>query len=156
MPMAPEPMTSSDFGIFSGSHGLEIGPDQLLVGLEAGQHARPRAGGDDDVLGGVVAGAERALRRIVGSLDRELARRGDRGRAPDDVDLVLLHEEGDAVGELRGDAARALHDGGRVESDVLGREADSPWRAPCSDKISAERSSALVGMQPQFRQMPPR
>ena len=34
-----------------GHHGLEISPDQFLVGLEAGQHARPRAGGDDDVLG---------------------------------------------------------------------------------------------------------
>ena len=46
-------------------HGLEIGPDQLLVRLEARQHARPRAGGDDDVLGLIGAGAERALRRFA-------------------------------------------------------------------------------------------
>ena len=65
MPMAPEPTTSSDFGILSGHHGLEIGPDQLLVGLEARQHARPRAGGDDDVLGLIGARPERAFRRFA-------------------------------------------------------------------------------------------
>ena len=41
-------------------HGLEIGPDQLLVRLEARQHARPRAGRDDDVLG--LIGARRRAR----------------------------------------------------------------------------------------------
>ena len=46
-----------------GLHRLEIGPDQLLVGLEAGQHARPRAGRDDDVLGLIGARAERVLGR---------------------------------------------------------------------------------------------
>ena len=65
MPMAPEPTTSSDFGMRVRHHRLEIGPDQFLVGLEAGQHARPRAGGDDDVLGLIRAGAERALRRFA-------------------------------------------------------------------------------------------
>ena len=46
-------------------HGLEISPDQFLVGLDARQDARPRAGGDDDVLGLVRTGAERALRRFA-------------------------------------------------------------------------------------------
>ena len=45
-------------------HGLEVGPDALAVGLHAGQRARARTGGDDDVRGGVAAGAERILRRI--------------------------------------------------------------------------------------------
>ena len=45
-------------------HRLEIGPDQFLVRLEPRQHARPRAGGDDDVLGLIGAGAERAFRRL--------------------------------------------------------------------------------------------
>ncbi len=44
-------------------HRLEIGPDQLAVRLDAGQHARPRAGGDDDVLGLVGALAQRVLRQ---------------------------------------------------------------------------------------------
>ena len=56
MPMAPEPMTKSDFGMPVGHHGLEISPDQLLVRLEAGQHARPRTGSDDDVFGLIGAG----------------------------------------------------------------------------------------------------
>ena len=46
-------------------HGLEIGPDQLPVRLEPWQHARPRAGGDDDVLGLVGAGAQCPFRRLA-------------------------------------------------------------------------------------------
>ena len=38
-------------------HGLEVGPDAVAVGLDAGQHARARTGGDDDVLRLVGAGA---------------------------------------------------------------------------------------------------
>ena len=58
MPIAPEPMTSSDFGNLLRDHRLEIGPDQLAVRLEPGQHARPRAGRDDDVLGLISARAQ--------------------------------------------------------------------------------------------------
>ena len=65
MPIAPEPTTSSDFGMRLRHHRLEIGPDQLAVRLQARQHARPRAGGEDDVLGLIGAGAERALRRVA-------------------------------------------------------------------------------------------
>ena len=64
-------------------HRLEIGPDQFLVGLEPGQHARPRAGGDDDVLGLIGALAQRALRRLdCGFLHRELAGRIDASPRP--------------------------------------------------------------------------
>ena len=121
MPMAPEPITSSDFGIARRHHRLEIGPDQFLVGLEAGQHARPRAGGDDDVLGLIGARPERALRRFaLRRLHRDLAGRVDRGLAPDDRHLVLLHQEADAVVEPLRHAARALHHGLRVVADVVG------------------------------------
>ena len=58
-------------------HRLEIGPDQLAVRLDAGQRARPRAGGDDDVLGRVGARAQRALRRRVLRLHGGLLRRRD-------------------------------------------------------------------------------
>ena len=105
-------------------HRLEIGPHQLLVGLEPGQHARPRAGGDDDVLGLVAAGPERALRRFgLRRLHRDLAGRIDRRLAPDHRDLVLLHQEADAVIEPLRHPARALHHGGRVVGDILGGEA---------------------------------
>ena len=61
----------------------------------------------------------------------------------------------DAARKLLRDRARARHDLRQVELHILGREAESSrWCSRCL--ISAERSSALVGMQPQFRQMPPR
>ena len=121
MPMAPEPITSSDFGIARRHHRLEIGPHQFLVRLEAGQHARPRAGGDDDVLGLIRAGAERALRRFaLGGLHRHLAGRVDRRLAPDDRHFVLLHQEADAVVEPLRDGARARDHGLRVVADIVG------------------------------------
>ena len=112
-------------------HRLEVGPDQLLVGLDAGQHARPRAGGDDDVLGLVGAGAERALRRLaLGGLDRAPCRAASMRRlAPDHGDLVLLHQEGDAGVEAARHLARALHHRLGVEADLLGASGRSPWRA---------------------------
>src|ERR1035437_11161614 len=48
-----------------GHHGLDIGPDQFLVRLDAGQHARSRAGGNDDLLALIGAGSEHALRRVA-------------------------------------------------------------------------------------------
>ena len=102
-------------------HRLEIGPDQFLVGLQPRQHARPRAGGEDDVLGLIGALAQRALRRLDGGLlHRDLAGRVDRGVAPDHRHLVLLHQEADAVIEAFRDAARARHHGLRIERDFFG------------------------------------
>ena len=102
-------------------HGLEIGPHQFLVGLEAGQHARPRAGGDDDVLGLIGARPERALRRFaLRRLHRHLAGRVDRRLAPDDRHLVLLHQEADAVVEPLRHGARARDHGLRVVGDIVG------------------------------------
>ncbi len=81
-------------------HRLEVSPDQLLVRLDARQHARARAGRNDDVLCLIGAGAERALRSFtLRGLHSHFARRVDRGLAPDDRDLVFLHEKADAVVE---------------------------------------------------------
>ncbi len=71
MPMAPEPTTSSDLGMTFGHHGFLIGPDQLAVGLEAGEDAGPRTGGQDDVLGGEVGD------RLAVLLDLDLAAAGE-------------------------------------------------------------------------------
>ena len=150
MPMAPEPTTSSDFGIFSRDHGLLVAPDQLAVGLQAGQLAGAGAGGQDDVLG-----LERLL-AALGELDRELALAGELRLAVEDGDLVLLEQEADAAAELLRHAAAALDHGGGVEAGVVGGEAEARRRGASARSTSAERSSALVGMQPQFRQMPPR
>ncbi len=114
-----------------GHHRLKVGPHQLAVGLNTGQRARPGAGGDNDVLCLVGALAQRCPRRRMGRLhgfpgrsgDGHLARLGDRRLTPDDVDLVLLQQEADALVELAGDAARALDDGANIEADLLRRQA---------------------------------
>ena len=119
------------FREFCRLHRLEIGPDLLAVGLDAGQHARPCAGSDDDVLGLVRAFAQRVLgngslrlhHRLARLADLDLARRRQLGLAPDDIDLVLLHQELDAVVHLSGDLARTVDDGGNVEAEVTGRQA---------------------------------
>ena len=81
-------------------HRLKVGPDQFLVGLQPRQHARPGASRDDDMFCLIGALAERALRRLDGGFFyRNLAGRVDRGVAPDDRNLVLLHQEPDAVVE---------------------------------------------------------
>ncbi|MGY3082320.1 hypothetical protein ACVWZZ_008728 [Bradyrhizobium sp. LM6.10] len=110
-----------------GHHRLEIGPDQLLVGLEPRQHARPRAGRHDDVFCLISSLAQRALRTLdVGLLHGDLPGRVDRCGAPDHADLVLLHQEADAVVEPLRDAARALHHRLRVERHFLRRQAVIP------------------------------
>src|SRR6185312_11274958 len=68
--------------------------------------------------------AERALRRFAAArLHGDLAGRIDRRLAPDHRDLVLLHQEADAVIEPLRDAARALDDLGRVIADIVGLQA---------------------------------
>src|SRR5579862_2763464 len=106
-----------------GHHGFEIGPDEFLVGLDARQHAWPRAGGDDDVLCLIGAGAERALRRLaVAGLYGDFSWRVDDGFAPDHGDLVLPHQKADAVVEPLRYGARAFHDGGRIVGHFPGGE----------------------------------
>ncbi|MNZ67496.1 hypothetical protein D3C78_857480 [compost metagenome] len=98
-------------------HRLEIGPDQLAIRLDARKRARACAGGDDDVLGGIGALAQRVLRhgtlrlnhRLGGLSDNDFARLGDLGFTPDDIDLVLLEQETDAIVHARSNAARARH-----------------------------------------------
>jgi hypothetical protein len=75
------------------------------------------------VLALIGALAQRALRRLdLGFLHGDLARRVDRGVAPDHRDLVLLHQEADAVIEPLRDATRARHNSLRIERDFLGGE----------------------------------
>src|SRR6185369_11877388 len=65
--------------------------DALLVDLDALQPRDIRAGGDDDVFG-----LDR-LRLAVAARDLDLAGAEDLALAADDVDLVLLHQELDAL-----------------------------------------------------------
>ena len=79
------------------------------------------------MLGLVAAGTERALRRFgLRRLDRDLAGGIDHRLAPDHRDLVLLHQEADAVIEALRHRARALHHRARVIGHFLGGEAVIP------------------------------
>ena len=92
---------------------MPIGPDQFAVGFHAGQFARARAGGEDDVLGGDVGN----LFAVLGHGDLALA--GEFAVADHDGDLVLLHQVLDAAVELAGDAAGALYHRVEIETDPL-------------------------------------
>ncbi len=70
------------------------------------------------MLGCISTLAQRVLRnrtlrlhhRLGGLADHDFARLGDLGFTPDDVDLVLLEQETDAIVHAGCDAARARHD----------------------------------------------
>ncbi len=96
-----------------GGQGVLVGPDQIAVGFQPRQFARPRAGGDDDRLGGQLIGA------LVG-LDGDLALAGQPGLAHDHGDLVLLEQMPDAARKLLGHPARARHHGVEVIADAIG------------------------------------
>ena len=91
--------------IDSGSWSVE---DLLLVGddvvaqLDAGDQPHGRAGGDDQVVEGVAGG----LAVLV--LDVDPGRAGEGAPAVDLGDLVLLHQEVDALDDAGADVAAAL------------------------------------------------
>ena len=98
----------------------------LPIGFEPRQDARPRAGGDDDMLRLIIALAQYAFgqRRLglVRSLqwlaDLDFAWLGQLRLAPDDIDLVLLEQEADAGIELRGDFSRTILDRFGIVADL--------------------------------------
>ncbi len=106
------------FGQGLGLHGLKIGPDQLAIGLDPRQGPRTRARGQDDMLGGIRPLAQRVLGRGMlrlhggpgGFRHLDLARLGQLRLAPDDADLVLLHQHADAAVETRRHLAGSVHD----------------------------------------------
>src|SRR5690625_2856206 len=101
-----------------GHHRLEVGPDLLLVGLDARQHARTGAGRQDDVLGLIVA----VVAVLV--LDLNFPRPVQAPLALDDGHLVLFEKMPDAAVELLRDVAGPLHDPGNVEGDIFGGQAE--------------------------------
>jgi hypothetical protein len=89
------------------------GEDPLAVGLEAREHAGHRARGDDEVL---------ELDRLgvaVVALDRELALAVEPAEAVEDGDLVLAHQELDALGVRGDDLVLARGDLGVVDRGLF-------------------------------------
>ena len=92
-PMMPAPITTSVLGT-SGSDSAPVESTMRFWSTVTPGSARGlRAGGDDDVLG-----VERALGAVLGR-DLDLAGAGDAARALDPLDLVLLEQELDALGQ---------------------------------------------------------
>jgi hypothetical protein len=105
-----------------GGQGVAIGPDLVAVRDRADGRdvAGPGAAGQDHALG-----LDRAAAAGLQGHD-DLGRRAallELGLALDDLDLVLLHQEGDARGHGLGYAARAVDDLGEVERGLLDRQA---------------------------------
>ena len=115
-------------GHFGWLECFEIGPYLVAIRLDPRQHTRTSTRSDNDVLGLVSAlaqgvlgnGALRLDDLLFGGRDLDLTRLGDGRFAPDDVDLVLLHEELDAIVHLRGNGARTLDDAVEVEAELFG------------------------------------
>ena len=80
-----------------------------------------------------------------------------RAGALDPVDLVLLEQELDALGQPGDDLVLARLHLVHVEADGAPRRCVTPHSFACCATFSACAcsSSALVGMQPQIRQVPP-
>ncbi len=104
-------------GLLAVGQGLARGHHAHAVIGQAGDRAHLAAGRDEDVL----RLEEGTLLVALDDLDH--AGGGHGGLADDVVDLVLAEERLDALGHLAGDAARALHDRGEIEADLLHADA---------------------------------
>ena len=113
MPTAPAPMTMSDLGSCVDGENFDVGQD-AVVGLQAGQHLGLGAGGQNDVLRLDLADFGRSRRHFDG-VHAVLRRAGQPAIALDARDLVLLHQEVEALGVLGDDGVLALQHGGPVE-----------------------------------------
>ena len=80
-------------------HRFLIGPNQLAIGFEAGQLTRPRAGGDDYVLGGELSD----FLAVLG--DCQFTAAGEPPVTHDDSDFVFFEEKFYAFGKLPGNLA---------------------------------------------------
>ncbi len=154
MPMAPEPTTISFSGTSSitmaSRYWMTLSPSMAVPG-----RLRARAPTAMMKLSAVTL-------RSAASGDKSTRRRharvgvDERSVAFDDVDLVLLHQEADALGLAVDDVTAALDRSPEVDLQVVEADAVGAWRRGSVSRTSALWINALVGMQPQFRQTPPR
>src|SRR5690625_1637906 len=92
-------------------HGFAVRDDFLAVDRQGRDLPRARTGGNDDMLGAdLTLFADLLAVHVLGRLDRDLAFAGDTCAAVDDVDLVLLHQELDALVHLARHVAASLDD----------------------------------------------
>ncbi len=94
---------------------FDIGENEFVVRLEAGQHTRFRSGGDENVL------RRERLHAFIG-LHFDRARALDRAVPFDDLDLVLLHQKLDAFGVFLHDAVLAVDHLRVIEHRLFNRD----------------------------------
>ena len=164
MPMAPDPAISSERGSAGGSMASKYVQMLLPSGSMPGSDARPRAGGDDDMRGRVAA--RRPCASFGGSgFCRPLDAGAATSIAPPPRNVAVpqmtstpffLRRKPTPVLSSRATSRERSSMTLRSSVGAPGTTTPKLAASPTSWKISAERSSALVGMQPQLRQMPPR
>ena len=147
-PTAPAPMMASDFGTVVRFRISILVRIRSGSGCKPGQHARFRAGGDDDV-------ARFQGLRTLRALHFDAPAALQPGVALDPLDLVLAQQELDALGVLVDDAVLLVDrpSGSRGPGSRNGCRR-LPGCRKCS-QTSAVCSSAFVGMQPTSRHVPP-
>ena len=125
--------------------------DALLVDLDALQPRDIRAGRDDDVL------RLDRLRLAVRALHLDLAGRRDAAVADEGIDLVLLEQERDALDVAVDALVLEFHHRRQIELRRWHLDAHA-WRSRARPPRTAREacSSALDGMQPTLRQVPPK
>ena len=96
---------------------FNVRENALRIGLKAREHAGLRTRGEDDVLG---------LDDFLfarGRGDFDLAGAGEASAAEDPLDLVLLHQELDALGVLGDDLILTIADAAEIEARVIAEDA---------------------------------
>ena len=96
---------------------FDVGEDALRVGLEPGEHARFRTGGQNDIA------RFQSLGATVRGVDFDAARTGQPRVALDPIDLVLAHEELDALGVLGDDRILALQHQRVIQARIVAADA---------------------------------
>ena len=122
---ADRPAADDDEARGQGRRGQDVvaGDDDLPVRLEARQRLDAAAGGEDDVVGveRPVAGRRAVL---ADEVDLDLLAAVEPAAALDELDLVLLDQAHEALGQAVDDLAAALGDDREVDRGLAGRDAE--------------------------------
>jgi hypothetical protein len=151
--MTPAPMTASFFGTDVDIERADVVADDLVIDRNAGEVARFRTGGDDDLFRLDEFAAHPDLpaftARVAGAAD-------ERPVPVEQGDLVLLEQSLDAAGQLFDDAVLAADHPGDIDRRLA--DANPLFGKTVSGFLEEVRGmqQRFDGMQPTLRQVPPR
>ena len=117
-------------------HRLEIGPDQFLVRLDAGQHARPRAGRDDDVLGLIAPGPSEPFgASVLEAFTVSLPGASILASPQITLTLFFFSRKPTPVFIRPATPRERLMTAAGIERHIARPTARNPWRAACSGRF---------------------